>query len=65
MARAATRSPDRVDWHRPPARGARNPTGLVLAPKGHPMDDFLQLALFVAGWILLQRVILPKLGVPG
>jgi len=29
------------------------------------MDDLLQLALFVAGWIVLQRVILPKLGVPG
>jgi hypothetical protein len=29
------------------------------------MDDLLQLTLFVAGWILLQRVILPKLGVPG
>jgi hypothetical protein len=29
------------------------------------MDDLLQLALFVGGWILLQRVILPRLGVPG
>jgi hypothetical protein len=49
----------------PLARGRRNPTGRALAPKGHPMDDLLQLTLFVAGWILLQRVILPKLGVPG
>ncbi len=32
---------------------------------GGTMDDLLQLALFVAGWIVLQRVILPKLGVPG
>jgi hypothetical protein len=46
-------------------RRGRNPTGRALAPKGYPMDDLLQLALFVAGWILLQRVILPKLGVPG
>jgi hypothetical protein len=29
------------------------------------MNDLLQLALFVVGWIVLQRVILPRLGVPG
>jgi hypothetical protein len=29
------------------------------------MDDLLQLLLFVVGWIVLQRVVLPKLGVPG
>lgn len=28
------------------------------------MSDLLQLVLFVAGWIILQRVILPRLGVP-
>jgi hypothetical protein len=29
------------------------------------MDDLLQLFLFLAGWVVLQRWILPKLGVPG
>jgi len=29
------------------------------------MNDLLQLALFVVGWIVLQRVILPRLGVQG
>jgi hypothetical protein len=28
------------------------------------MDDFLQFLLFFAGWIVLQRWILPKAGVP-
>jgi hypothetical protein len=29
------------------------------------MNDLLQLALFVVGWLVLQRVILPRLGVQG
>jgi len=29
------------------------------------MTDLLQLALFFAAWIALQRWLLPKLGVPG
>jgi hypothetical protein len=28
------------------------------------MNDLLFLVLFIAGWLLLQRVILPGLGVP-
>ncbi len=28
------------------------------------MSDLLQLALFVAGWFVLQTWVLPKLGVP-
>ena len=28
------------------------------------MDNFLTLLLVLGGWILLQTVILPKLGVP-
>jgi len=28
------------------------------------MTDFLQLALFVAGWWVLQTWVLPRLGVP-
>jgi len=28
------------------------------------MDDLLRLALFVAGWYLLQRLIFPRMGVP-
>jgi hypothetical protein len=28
------------------------------------MDDLLQFLLFFAGWIVLQRWILPKAGVP-
>ena len=28
------------------------------------MPDWLFILLFVAGWFVLQRVILPKLGVP-
>jgi len=28
------------------------------------MPDWLFILLFVAGWVVLQRVILPKLGVP-
>ena len=40
----------------------------TLAPGGgsHPtsMEDLLRLALFVAGWLLLQRLIFPRLGVP-
>lgn len=29
------------------------------------MSDLLQLVLFLAGWLLLQRVILPRLGLGG
>jgi hypothetical protein len=29
-----------------------------------PMDDLLQFLLFFGGWIVLQRWILPKAGVP-
>ncbi len=28
------------------------------------MSDMLQMALFVAGWFVLQNWVLPKLGVP-
>lgn len=28
------------------------------------MNDFLFIVLFVVGWFVLQRVVLPKLGVP-
>ena len=28
------------------------------------MSDILFLVLFLVGWMLLQRVLLPKLGVP-
>lgn len=28
------------------------------------MHDFLQFLLFVTGWIVLQRFLFPKLGVP-
>lgn len=28
------------------------------------MSDLVILLLFIVGWVLLQRVILPKLGVP-
>jgi hypothetical protein len=28
------------------------------------MSDWLYILLFIAGWLILQRVILPKLGVP-
>jgi hypothetical protein len=28
------------------------------------MSDLAILLLFIVGWVLLQRVILPKLGVP-
>ncbi len=28
------------------------------------MNDVLLMVLFVIGWFLLQRVVLPKLGVP-
>jgi hypothetical protein len=28
------------------------------------MNDLAILLLFIVGWVLLQRVILPKLGVP-
>jgi hypothetical protein len=28
------------------------------------MSDWLSILLFIAAWLLLQRVILPKLGVP-
>jgi len=28
------------------------------------VHDFLQFLLFVAGWIVLQRFLFPKLGVP-
>jgi hypothetical protein len=28
------------------------------------MDDLLRIVLFLAGWIFLQRVVFPKLGVP-
>jgi len=28
------------------------------------MADFVYIVLFLAAWILLQRVLLPKLGVP-
>ncbi len=27
------------------------------------MDDFLKFGLFLAGWFILQRVILPRAGV--
>jgi len=30
-----------------------------------PMNDLLQLALFVAAWLFVQRWLLPRLGVPG
>ncbi len=29
------------------------------------MGDLLQLALFIVGWVLLQRYVLPMLGVRG
>ena len=29
-----------------------------------PMSDWLFILLFIAAWLILQRVILPKLGVP-
>jgi hypothetical protein len=28
------------------------------------MSDWLTILLFIAAWLILQRVILPKLGVP-
>jgi hypothetical protein len=28
------------------------------------MPDWLSILLFVAAWLILQRVLLPKLGVP-
>jgi hypothetical protein len=28
------------------------------------MNDYLFIILFVVGWLVLQRVVLPKLGVP-
>jgi hypothetical protein len=28
------------------------------------MSDLLQFALFVVGWFVLQRFVLPRLGVP-
>jgi len=28
------------------------------------MSDWLSILLFVAAWLVLQRVLLPKLGVP-
>jgi hypothetical protein len=28
------------------------------------MSDWLYILLFIAAWLILQRVILPKLGVP-
>jgi len=28
------------------------------------MTDFAYLMLFLVGWVVLQRVLLPKLGVP-
>jgi hypothetical protein len=28
------------------------------------MPDWLTIVLFIAAWLILQRVILPKLGVP-
>jgi hypothetical protein len=28
------------------------------------MPDWLTILLFIAAWLILQRVILPKLGVP-
>jgi hypothetical protein len=28
------------------------------------VHDFLQFLLFVAGWVVLQQFVLPKLGVP-
>jgi hypothetical protein len=28
------------------------------------MPDWLSIVLFIAAWLILQRVILPKLGVP-
>jgi len=28
------------------------------------MSDWLSILLFIAAWLLLQRIILPKLGVP-
>jgi hypothetical protein len=28
------------------------------------MSDWLSILLFIAAWLILQRVILPKLGVP-
>jgi hypothetical protein len=28
------------------------------------MNDYLFIILFFVGWIVLQRVVLPKLGVP-
>lgn len=34
-----------------------------LRPNG-TMDDFLRFALFALGWYVLQRLLLPRLGVP-
>jgi hypothetical protein len=28
------------------------------------MSDWLSILLFIAAWLILQRVLLPKLGVP-
>ena len=28
------------------------------------MPDWLTIVLFIAAWLILQRVVLPKLGVP-
>jgi len=42
-----------------PIPGSRAPI-----PGPAPMDDLLQFILFFAGWIVLQRWILPKAGVP-
>jgi hypothetical protein len=28
------------------------------------MNDYLFLVLFIIGWLVLQRIVLPKLGVP-
>lgn len=29
-----------------------------------PVTDLLSLAAFVVGWVVLQQVVLPRLGVP-
>ena len=38
--------------------------GRDAAPDPRIAMDFLMFALFVAVWLLLQHVVLPKLGVP-
>ena len=49
-----------------PYRCRRDPAGPggPEAPPGDEMSDLLQLVAFVAGWYLLQRLVLPRLGVP-